>query len=620
MSSENERSRPRLEVTNGLIEYFTSNPDQRHLQGEQVMDAQGLSALGRLIWRNRIYDNWTQYNITKERITGQREKPTMVNKNGEDRAERGGNDKTGIFSKAAQSISRMFLRCVKAAEMRATARGVNNVNAVARDEKVKRPGESRAGRARRGSKRLTPGWHHNMGQYRQTHQRSSSDNKPSNVPRPPKRRKAHRLLCTQDAAINPNTEQVDSSNYNALDNGLVLELYQAVQRRRSPGSKDFGWLRPGAGKGGEHSHAPDGDANDAAGVVGAKKEKARKKAKAQKLLDEQQQRVEETARPAPSPFDTSPPTLADTPVPSISAARVVPTPTSAPRTPALLPAVPREARTPPPLPLPRFPIRFLPYQVDAEPPPLPPSQWPEHVRAFVYGNWADDIPEPVTPGVVMAITHAPRWSSLRSVGGHPWRAIRRRKRRLRPEGSWERHAHFDMLPSVPLHIPSPPLPVSSGALQQGLSLRPADLLGLIPLHPDDPFHPDVIPANNLPPPTLCLFPDDHPPSEFPVDTEFGEVNHELAYTCSRALPVSHMGPLLRDFAWPPLEYPDGSVAANPDARPELLALLPPDQVVFLCAIVVMGRIEPAFTLFFDSVVADFVHGWVQHCELVGDMG
>ncbi|KAJ6573204.1 hypothetical protein DFH09DRAFT_396754 [Mycena vulgaris] len=73
---------------------------------------------------------------------------------------------------------------------------------------------------------------------------------------------------------------------------------------------------------------------------GAKKEKARKKAKAQKLLDEQQQRVEETARPAPSPFDTSTPTLADTPVPSISAARVGPTPTSAPHTPVLPPAVP----------------------------------------------------------------------------------------------------------------------------------------------------------------------------------------------------------------------------------------------------------------------------------------
>ncbi|KAJ6469702.1 hypothetical protein DFH09DRAFT_1478398 [Mycena vulgaris] len=372
---------------------------------------------------------------------------------------------------------------------------------------------------------------------------------------------------------------------------------------------------------------------------GAKKEKARKKAKAQKLLDEQQQRVEETARPAPvstanplsnpttpvlscvcadaphalnssstqSPFDTSTPTLADTPVPSISATRVIPTPTSAPHTPVLPPAVPREARTPPPPPLPQFPIRFLPYQVDAEPPL---SQWPEHVRAFVYGNWADDIPEPVTPGVVMAITHAPRWSSLRSVGGHPWRAICQRKRRLCPEGSWERHAHFDTLPSVPLHIPSPPLPVSSGALQQGLSLRPADLLGLMPLHPDDPFHP----TSFLPTIFPCR------PSVYSRMTILRASSPSTRSLANRALPASHMGPLLQDIAWPPLEYPDGSIAASPDARPELLALLPPDQVVFLCAIVVMGRVEPAFTLFFDSVVADFVHGWAQHCELVGDMG
>ncbi|KAJ6528687.1 hypothetical protein DFH09DRAFT_1094376 [Mycena vulgaris] len=97
------------------------------------MDAQGLSALGRLIWRNRMYDNWTQYDITKEGITGQREKPTMVNKNGEDRAGRGGNDKTGIFSKATRSISPHVPEVCKGGRNEG---GGERLNAVARVEKT----------------------------------------------------------------------------------------------------------------------------------------------------------------------------------------------------------------------------------------------------------------------------------------------------------------------------------------------------------------------------------------------------------------------------------------------------------------------------------------------------
>lgn len=332
------------------------------------------------------------------------------------------------------------------------------------------------------------------------------------------------------------------------------------------------------------------------------------------------------------PFDTSTPTLvdnsdlADTLVPSINTVRIVPTPTTPPRALATSPAVPREARTPPPPALPRFPIRFLPFQVLAEPPPLPPSQWPEHVRAFIYDpnlSWADDLPEPVAPVAVLSIAHAPRnWAPLRSVGAHPWRAIRRRKRRLRVD-HWERPtSHFEAPPAVLLHPPQP-VPPSEPPLEgrsQDLPLRPADLLGLTPLHSDDPIHPDDVPPDDLPAPSLCLFPDDHPPSEFPVATEFGEVFHELAHACSRALPASQMGSLLRDTVWPQLEYLDGSAARSPDARPELVALLSPDQLVFLCAILVMGHLEPPFALFFDNVVVDFVHSWVHHCELIGEPG
>ncbi|KAJ6550035.1 hypothetical protein B0H19DRAFT_1264897 [Mycena capillaripes] len=216
------------------------------------------------------------------------------------------------------------------------------------------------------------------------------------------------------------------------------------------------------------------------------------------------------------------------------------------------------------------------------------------------------------------VLHSSDWSTICTVGGHPWLAIRCRKRRLCTECSWDRHAHSDAPPEA--LIPSPPLPVPPGPLQQGLSLRPAYLLGLTPLHSDDPFHPDDVPPDDLPPPSLCLFPDDHPPSKFPVATEFGEVFHELAHACSRTLSASQMASLLQDTVWPLVEYPDGSIICSPDARPELVALLSPNQLVFVCAILVMGHLEPPFTLFFNKVVVDFVHSWAHHCKLIGAPG
>ncbi|KAJ7870092.1 hypothetical protein B0H14DRAFT_3576824 [Mycena olivaceomarginata] len=165
-----------------------------------------------------------------------------------------------------------------------------------------------------------------------------------------------------------------------------------------------------------------------------------------------------------------------------------------------------DARQPYYMPAFRFPEKWLYENV-----PSPPSQWSEHIRM------------PATTTAIMTIVPAPRWSSLRSFGGHPWRAIRRRKRRLHADCSWQQplsfEPHFDAPPTAP------PLPVPLAPLQQGLSLRPADLLGLTPLHPDHPFHPDDVPLDDLPPPTLCLFPDDHPPSQFPVDTEYGPLVH-----------------------------------------------------------------------------------------------
>ncbi|KAF8186163.1 hypothetical protein K438DRAFT_1836124 [Mycena galopus ATCC 62051] len=314
------------------------------------------------------------------------------------------------------------------------------------------------------------------------------------------------------------------------------------------------------------------------------------------------------------------PTLDDTAVPPIHSVRVVPSPTIPPCIPQ--PAAPREARTPPPPRLPRFPVQFLPYQIDPGPLPMPPSRWPDHVGAFVYGpnqSWADDIPQPA-PSVVMSISHASRnWATLRSVSTHPWRAIRRRKRRLRAECSWERPTYgFEAPPPV---VPLPPLPLEDRP--RGLSLRPADLLDLVPLHPDDPFHPNDVPPNDLPPSTLCLFPDDHPPSQFPVNTEYGPLVHELAHACSRTLPTAlglDIVNNLCDMVWPPLAYPDGSSDISSEARPDLLARLPPDHLVFLLAITQMGRLEHHFALLFNDAITEFARLWVHHCELVGEAG
>ncbi|KAJ7937740.1 hypothetical protein B0H13DRAFT_2302564 [Mycena leptocephala] len=69
-------------------------------------------------------------------------------------------------------------------------------------------------------------------------------------------------------------------------------------------------------------------------------------------------------------------------------------------------------------------------------------------------------------------------------------------------------------------LPEPLPPLSQHQPRTGLSLRPADLLGLLlPLHPDDPFHPDDVPSIELPAPSFCPCPADH--CELPADTDYG---------------------------------------------------------------------------------------------------
>ncbi|KAJ6545502.1 hypothetical protein B0H19DRAFT_1167844 [Mycena capillaripes] len=361
---------------------------------------------------------------------------------------------------------------------------------------------------------------------------------------------------------------------------------------------------------------------------GAKKEKARKKKRELKLLEAEQQRIEEerTQRAPVSiltqpPFDPSTPTLvdngdsADTLIPhAVHVIQAVPA--------APLPAV--DATRPYYSPSFRFPEHWLDENI-----PVPPSQWPAHIREYIYGpsspkssSWADDIPEPAALMAVVSIACAPRdWATLCSVSAHPWRAIRRRKRRLRAD-YWERPTlHYEAAPPPNVLLTPPQLTPLAPLLEGRSHVRPADLLGFVPLHIDDPIHPDEVPPDDLPAPSLCLFPDDHPPSEFPVETEYGPVAHQLAHACSRALPPAlDAAGHLCDVVWPPLIHPDGRVSPNPEARLDLLARLSPDHLVFLCAIAHMGHLDHHLALLFDPAITEFAHLWVHHCELMGEAG
>ncbi|KAJ7894673.1 hypothetical protein B0H14DRAFT_3646427 [Mycena olivaceomarginata] len=208
--------------------------------------------------------------------------------------------------------------------------------------------------------------------------------------------------------------------------------------------------------------------------------KKRKKRREQKLLEEERQRLEtETARVS---------MLSPLPVP------LAPLPPS---------ASPHRAHSP---------LQEFPH----------PSQWPADVRAFVYGPpspdedgnlpvWYTDEQElPTIPIASVGITPEPPlvswdddvantfpdpaflrphdWPTLRSDAPHPWRTIRRRKRRTRP------HWRSAQVWYEPVPLPPPPLPLEDRP--HDLSLRPADLLGLVSLHPDGPIHPDNVPLEH----------------------------------------------------------------------------------------------------------------------------
>ncbi|KAF7378310.1 hypothetical protein MSAN_00256600 [Mycena sanguinolenta] len=221
-------------------------------------------------------------------------------------------------------------------------------------------------------------------------------------------------------------------------------------------------------------------------------------------------------------------------------------------------------------------------------PPLPhPSEWPDDVRAFVYGplsadddgnvepltvpiasvrtvprgpapvSWADETAETFP----LPLSLPPRdWSTLRSDVAHPWRTIRRRNRRLRPE----RRPFPQSLPKILMahHLPPPPPPAII----------------------------DIPPFPITPPPT------------FPARTAYGLVHSNLALACACVLPdVSLAVQEILEIAGGP-----------PEDREDLLGVLPPDRLVFLTVLTAIAALDGVFQRFLYPVIADFTDHWVAH--------
>ncbi|KAJ7654856.1 hypothetical protein B0H17DRAFT_1099359 [Mycena rosella] len=279
---------------------------------------------------------------------------------------------------------------------------------------------------------------------------------------------------------------------------------------------------------------------------GAKKEKARKKARAQKLLEEEQQRVEvETAQrascrawpahPDSRPFfDTSTLIFYDDDTPQL-----------------------------------------------VFPPNHPAANWPPHLQSYIYGP-LDDEPPPHVPVLHIANSGRSRdFSALRGIAStHPWRTIRRRNHRLFPQ----RREQRPFPKALPKRTDHPP----------GLSLRPIDILGLWPLHHDDPIHPDEVPALDIPAPLICPCPADHlvlPVPTLPAQTAYGLVRSSLAVACAGEKAVLDAVSDVFDISWGP--------HTTATQKFHLLEL-PGDQL-------------PVFREFLHPAIANFAHGWVTHC-------
>ncbi|KAJ7739722.1 hypothetical protein B0H14DRAFT_2990684 [Mycena olivaceomarginata] len=170
------------------------------------------------------------------------------------------------------------------------------------------------------------------------------------------------------------------------------------------------------------------------------------------------------------------------------------------------------------------------------------------------------------PQLAPTLSCGPRdWSTLRSDSAHPWRAIRHRSYRLRPQRP-ERRPFPRSLPKTVPSLPPPPIH--------------AVLVDLSPM--------------------------------LPAETPYGVVESGLALACASELPhgVSVLADLF-DLVW-------GSYAHDDDK--DYLVRLPTDRLVFLCTLAKIVALEPVFTTFLHPVISDFAIRWVAHCRQQDSFG
>ncbi|KAJ7705126.1 hypothetical protein B0H14DRAFT_3028077 [Mycena olivaceomarginata] len=175
-------------------------------------------------------------------------------------------------------------------------------------------------------------------------------------------------------------------------------------------------------------------------------------------------------------------------------------------------------------------------------------------------SWADNTAETFP----LPLSLPPRdWSTLHSDTAHPWRTIRRRNHRVRPQRP-ERRPFPQSLPKI-------------------LSLQ----------HLPPPVSPAVL---DIPPDPIAAAP------TFPANTAYGLVHSNLALACTRELPDVYAS--FEEI----LEIAGGP----PDDRKDLLGALPPDQLVFLSTLAAIAALDRVFQQFLYPVIADFTDRWVAH--------
>ncbi|KAJ6564692.1 hypothetical protein B0H19DRAFT_1141739 [Mycena capillaripes] len=296
---------------------------------------------------------------------------------------------------------------------------------------------------------------------------------------------------------------------------------------------------------------------------GAKKEKARKKAKAQKLLDEQQHRVEEekarqTPVSTPTPLITPAAPIAAPLGPVIDDVSIHGTHDS--DTPGQLAFPPVH----PAAPLGQYDAALGLHSVydNCGSPPLPPPRdlsWYQD----------DDNVNPICTVFTIPSTPAPRdFSALRSTAStHPWRTIRRHIHRLLPQRRESR-----------------PFP-------QSLTKRTvisAPRANVLALQDDIVVVPIPIPAITIPVATVPIpVPSPDPPAcVLPSETAYGTAQSALAVACAREFPWVYLAlGGISEIVWGP----------HPDERQDDVS-------------------QPDLAIFFEKPMANLANVWVDHCD------